>query len=483
MKHWILLCVTLFAGARVSAQLGAVAGNYYDADKLLQQAEKSMSAAGEQTCVIRGAGKEWIDGHFEIPARQDTGFLQITLDVAPDRYNAAFEMRYKGDAYVSRYRFSGDTCYFLDYGDTTVFRQSPKKHMPVYFYAPAKLLSVIEKNKHTIHTVDAADKNCRILGFNDEYGNKFYACYDLNKNVFKAVWMPAYDPVVGDYFETILYEQYRRYQGISFPAKITHNRGNTRYRTIEVQGVEVLSRPPADTKPAWGDFAMDTISDHLFLVKLLGFNNKMMVSKHRNYLSVYDAPVNIQVCRQLIAYLKARFPGFEIRYCFLSHHHPDHAGGVAAFIEAGCRIVSTSGNVSYLNRLHRARHTMVSGMRGGAKGQSPAIESVAAGQSKQYGDKDCPVLAYEIGQNTQHTEEYLVFYFPDDRLLFAADLVLFYKNGVYSQGERAYSVYELIATQKLTVSRIYTGWPLHQFKDYGTPDDLKMCLKAKYPGL
>jgi hypothetical protein len=98
-------------------------------------------------------------------------------------------------------------------------------------------------------------------------------------------------------------------------------------------------------------------------------------------------------------------------------------------------------------------------------------------------DTACPVIAFETGSKTSHTNEYLLFYFPQQKLLFEGDLVLFPQSGVLAQGKRAYAVYDLISAKGLQVDKIVPSWPLYRYKDEATLEDLKMALKKNYPGL
>lgn len=481
----ILLGSLILLGSQASAQLTAVNSTYFEAEKVLREAEMALKPDLYESFKIEALGKEYVEGHLESPGQLDTGLLSITIDnKVLETYTVNLNMDYRGKKYQSSCVFAGDSCAYMDYGDTIAVKQSIKDHTLLYFYSPYNLVKSIQKNIRTLHLVSAKDKHFKILGFNDAYGNKFYVRYNRTKKEFTELWMPAYHPILGDYFETVTYEGYSCDKGFCFPSKITHKTANGIYRTLEVSSIQF--DPKNTERPFQGEIveiAMDTISDHLFLIKLLNLNNKMVVSKHQNYLSVYDAPVNIEVCRQIITYLHEKFPDYPVKYCFISHHHPDHAGGVGAFMETGCRIVTTPGNISYFNRLSRATHTMKGDRINRKKAAGPFIDDIALNKNRLFDDGDYPVVAYEIGNSTGHTNEYLLFYFPQDKVLFAADLVLFYKNGIYSQGERAFSVYKLIESEKLPVERIVTGWPLHHFKDYGTVEDMKACLKAKYPGL
>ncbi|MDR1200881.1 MAG: MBL fold metallo-hydrolase [Tannerellaceae bacterium] len=75
-------------------------------------------------------------------------------------------------------------------------------------------------------------------------------------------------------------------------------------------------------------------------MKILTQDNKVLVYKQNSSISVFEAPINPIVSNQLIAYLGEYFPDYPVKYCFLTHHHPDHAGGVKSFKEIDATSIS-----------------------------------------------------------------------------------------------------------------------------------------------
>jgi Metallo-beta-lactamase superfamily len=186
------------------------------------------------------------------------------------------------------------------------------------------------------------------------------------------------------------------------------------------------------------------------------------------------------VGNELIAFLKKQFDK-PVKFCFLSHHHPDHSGAAAAFSEIGAELITTEKNVPFFKKICALDHTMGSPSII-VKGEQTNYVVVDSASSKSFFKKTKnEVIAYEMGTISKHTEEYLIFYFPKEGILFVPDLVFFPEKGIKDQKQRAYSVYETIKMNKLKVSKIYTGWPLENYKDYGTMDDLKESLKKNFP--
>jgi phosphoribosyl 1,2-cyclic phosphodiesterase len=208
----------------------------------------------------------------------------------------------------------------------------------------------------------------------------------------------------------------------------------------------------------------------------------MMLSEHADFLSIYDAPGNIHIGNELITFLTLRF-NKPIKYCFISHHHPDHAGGVPAFNRIGATVITTQNNISFYDKITAVKHTIGETFiaEKDVKANYVIVDSMS---NKTFFSKtDLEVIAYEMGSLTGHTDEYLAFYFKKSRVLFLADLVDFPSDRVHDQKKRAYSVYELIKNEKIRVEKIVSGWPLKGQKDFGTIDDLVLALKKNYPAI
>jgi hypothetical protein len=95
------------------------------------------------------------------------------------------------------------------------------------------------------------------------------------------------------------------------------------------------------------------------------------------------------------------------------------------------------------------------------------------------------IIAYEIGRETAHAENFIVYYLPEEDILFSSDLLFLPNTGIINQRQRAYSIYNLIAKNHLPTKRlkIIPSYPLTDYKDYGTFYDLIDCLRKNYPDL
>jgi glyoxylase-like metal-dependent hydrolase (beta-lactamase superfamily II) len=191
---------------------------------------------------------------------------------------------------------------------------------------------------------------------------------------------------------------------------------------------------------------------------------------------LFEVPQGLDMNLKLIAALAKRYPDKPLRTLFVTHHHPDHAGGIRAYANLPLTLITTHGNKDYFEKLLTSTHSMGT-VSVKNEGVQIKMNFVPLNGSKDFKDKFNEVVAYEIGSNTSHTTEHVVYFFPESKILWTGDLLFFDEKGtIYPVEPRSKSVFNLIQTKKLSVDRIYTSWPLHGQKDYGTVDFLKQLV-------
>jgi glyoxylase-like metal-dependent hydrolase (beta-lactamase superfamily II) len=488
-----LVIAALFPGKAFS-QADPASTNYYIADSLLNLAAKALA---QSPTALTLSGTEYRQGHFPAPDQLDTCPLKagIANPAGPGPFTETFMIRYRNHEYSSSVVFTEDSCRFTDYGDTASMRLPLGKACLEYFYLPGNIILLARKFKNTLKLLHQDNRHVYLLAFNDAAGKNYYLYIDKTRFTLDKVEELTYDAMAGDTDNELYFTGYRTENGALFPSSILHKRNGYPYRNLKADSITWPSSaasapvpaaaPPAPPAPTAGPaIEMDTLAAHIFLLKMLKYNNKVLLTTHDGYLSVYEAPVGLAACREIIRFINEKFPDLPIRYCFVSHHHPDHAGGIAAFADIGATIVTTTGNKAYFERLIRARHSRnPSFPEYNGSGGPFRFLMVDDSSSWRLTDTACPVIAFETGSKTSHTNEYLLFYFPQQKLLFEGDLVLFPQSGVLAQGKRAYAVYDLISAKGLQVDKIVPSWPLYRYKDEATLEDLKMALKKNYPGL
>jgi glyoxylase-like metal-dependent hydrolase (beta-lactamase superfamily II) len=472
MKKYLLFISAFVYILNVSAQ-ELIYKNYYQADSLLKIIEENYS--GNNKLVYSGVS--FSVGHYDSPEKQQSYPISYRLSSLNKEFILDKELMYNGNPFNSTMIFSGDSCSYNDYGKKDIQIVPLKGKEFFYFYLPKNIVITIIENKPTLHLINTTSKNY-ILGFNNSFGNKFYISVNKTTNLINKLVMLEYDDLYGDSYKEIIYSDYKN----NIPYSIIVNDNQIINTELHLDSV-VVEKELFEINPISDYISIETLSDGLYIVKLLNHNNKILVTEHANFLAVYEAPINVVVGNEIISFLKKQFNNKPIEYCFLSHHHPDHAGAISAFANTNAKIVTTKGNIEYFNKLSKSIHTLEGKNFYPSKNNNEYIIIDSLSKETFFKTSSTPNIVYESGATTDHTNEFLYFYFPKQKILFVGDLVIFPKEKIIDQKKRALSVYNFIKSKKLKVEKIYTGWPLKDQKEFGTTNDLKNSLLKSYPDL
>ena len=93
------------------------------------------------------------------------------------------------------------------------------------------------------------------------------------------------------------------------------------------------------------------IASSIDLIRIESQNNKMLVAEFAEYIALFEVPAGIVLNSQVLEELHKKYPGKPLKYLFVTHHHPDHAGGVRAYTSLPITMVTTIGNEEYFQDL------------------------------------------------------------------------------------------------------------------------------------
>ena len=159
---------------------------------------------------------------------------------------------------------------------------------------------------------------------------------------------------------------------------------------------------------------------------LTGGSHHSLAIKLGDGIVVVEPPLNEARSRAVLNKLDELWPGVAVSHLILTHHHFDHLGGIRTYAAVGATIVTSELNRSYVEEALASSHTLVPDEL--AKVASPQwrIEAVPADGEFSLGGGGRSVKARHIP--TIHSEDMLVIYLPDLRLLFVSDI---YFPGVF----------------------------------------------------
>ncbi|AWW30468.1 hypothetical protein DN752_10225 [Echinicola strongylocentroti] len=431
-------------------------------------------------------------GHYAVPEQTIDYAIQEKIGFFPSLDLAYSHTKMtKGDNNYYRDLVSKmDSAYSWDYYDETFTKSKTSGGLvEVAKSNPSWFLYLAKKEALSLRMIEASGAY-NVIAVTMKDGLVYNLIIDSETFLLKRVERMVYSPIYGDALFTSSYEGYTKQRGFYIPQRRVDYEFGSVEREVTYDSLAFISIPdtsaaslkwlPAPFINSLADvttneevIVFEKLSDQIDLIKYESQNNKSLLVKFPNGLGLFEAPQGIALNKQLVSKIKERYPDQDITYLFLTHHHPDHAGGLKAYAGSGATVITTSGNTDYFKKLAHTSHYSLD------EGVDDKVDLLfdyvpLLGQKSYAGI----VTAYEIGEDTGHTDQHLVFYFPDKKFLWTGDLLFFYENGrVYSGSKRAEGVYKLITEKGLDVSRVYTSWPLHGQKEYGTPEFLKKLVE------
>jgi len=153
------------------------------------------------------------------------------------------------------------------------------------------------------------------------------------------------------------------------------------------------------------------------VMQVQGGTHNNLVVEMSSYLVVFDAPVTDAQSLWVIDAAKQRFPGKQIKYVVMTHHHMDHSGGLRAFVADGATVVVGEGAAQHYRTVLSAPWTRNPDL----KARSLADAQIVEVKDKYVlADGKREVVAYLM--DSPHAKSTLMGYVPDAKLGWVTDI-------------------------------------------------------------
>ena len=113
--------------------------------------------------------------------------------------------------------------------------------------------------------------------------------------------------------------------------------------------------------------------------------------------------------------VKETIPDKPIKFVVQSHHHSDHLAGIKQYIKKGITIITSPATSHVIERITKA-FTYTSSN----ENEIPQFQLVD--QKFELTDNSLTATIFDIGP-TLHSEEMIVLYFPNERIMYQADML------------------------------------------------------------
>lgn len=168
--------------------------------------------------------------------------------------------------------------------------------------------------------------------------------------------------------------------------------------------------PPAQTSTKY--------SDTVYTVSAGGYN--VLAVGFKDHVFVMETPGGDGVSRAAITEIKRLFPGKPIKYFAVTHHHDDHAGGARTYIAEGATLIGLPGEKTFFEKVSKSVFTIDPDSL--TQNPQPLRWESITGGKRVLTDGTTTVELIDIGPGG-HTDEMLVAYLPNEKMIFQGDLL------------------------------------------------------------
>jgi hypothetical protein len=229
---------------------------------------------------------------------------------------------------------------------------------------------------------------------------------------------------------------------------------------------ESLFAVPASVEPASRDDEDDSlgtmppltpVAPGIWSADLTDIDSRTLIVEFHDYLAVIETAVGSANGERIVDMVHRKWPDKPIRYALFSHYHPHYAGGLRALIADGATVIATPGNEAFVRRV--AEYPFQTWPDRLASHPRPVRVKTFTGRT-ELTDATNRLVAIDYGARSLHTDEFVLFWFPRQKLMFETEQGWSISNGKLRAGSRAKGLLGWCDEQGLDVQRFVQSWPM-----------------------
>ncbi|HXQ33806.1 MAG TPA: MBL fold metallo-hydrolase, partial [Anaerolineales bacterium] len=159
------------------------------------------------------------------------------------------------------------------------------------------------------------------------------------------------------------------------------------------------------------EFQVSQVAKSLYFVESASADYNCMFVVFADYVLVVEAPSSDNASTKVMAAIHQIAPGKPIRYIVPTHFHEDHIGGLRDYIREGATVITTPGNLQFMDvfmRKLKAREPPI---------KLPAVEVI--GDKRTFSDGAVTIDLLNVP--SAHVDEMLVPFIPSEGIIYVAD--------------------------------------------------------------
>ncbi len=217
--------------------------------------------------------------------------------------------------------------------------------------------------------------------------------------------------------------------------------------------------PPSATPDSLvAEPAIVAVAPGIWSADMEDIDSRSLIVEFADHLALIEFAVGSANGERLLDAARKRWPGKPVRYALFSHYHPHYAGGLRAMIAEGATVVTTPGNEAFVRSVTALPFTI----QPDRLARSPRPLAIRTFSDRiELADSTNQLVALNYGDRSQHTDEFVVFWFPRAKLLFETELGwLRTDDGKLRAIRRAGPLLAWLEEQKMDVERFVQSWPM-----------------------
>lgn len=269
--------------------------------------------------------------------------------------------------------------------------------------------------------------------------------------------------VHGDGTENIHYDGQVPGENLNHPASVSVNLGGRETAHFEF-GAAV--RGTAYTFPTGERYFDDNryiteneikfteLAPNIFCTELGSINTRVFVAEFIDFLVVLEGAYNSRNCDKIARKVQERF-NKPVKYFAFSHLHGQYIGGTRSWVERGATVIVPPTTVKLVEEMVNTP----SDLEPDALSHNPKpLKITTAKEGRRIDDAVNALEIYNV--ESQHTDEYFLFYFPRQKVLLTGDLLFYRPAQTPPMKGRSVKLCETVQKLGLDVEKYVCTWPI-----------------------
>jgi len=263
-----------------------------------------------------------------------------------------------------------------------------------------------------------------IISYSDEFNNHHRLFLNSATHLLREISTAAQLTRFGEGFvPRIVFENYRRQGPYWSPTKVTIVQNSWTIITSYLQSIRRDFDGPfsaADFAPPARavefaqksfDFQVSKVAPSVYFVENASRDYNSMFVVFADYVLVVEAPSSDSDSKKVIAAIHETAPGKDIRYIVPTHFHEDHIGGLRAYLREGATVVTTPGNLRFMEMFMKRMKALDPQVK------LPAVEAIT--DKRRFSDGTVTLDLFNVP--SPHVDEMVVPFIPSDGIVYVAD--------------------------------------------------------------